>query len=70
MIPSNTLLTMKNLPFFAIFRSYTAYELHRLTHGPKVDPAWQHASGELTFEMGRLKYRPAFRNDMAASMVA
>lgn len=40
MIPSNTLLTLKNLPFFAIFRSYTAYELHRLTHGPKVDPAW------------------------------
>jgi hypothetical protein len=40
MIPSNTLLTMKNLPFFAIFRSYTAYELHKLTHGPKVDPAW------------------------------
>lgn len=40
MIPSNTLLTMKNLPFFAIFRSYTAYELRRLTHGPKVDPAW------------------------------
>jgi len=40
MIPANTLLTMKNLPFFAIFRSYTAYELRRLTHGPKVDPAW------------------------------
>jgi len=41
MIPANTLLTMKNLPFFAIFRSYTAYELRRLTHGPRVDPAWQ-----------------------------
>jgi hypothetical protein len=41
MIPSNTLLTMKNLPFFAIFRSYTAYELRRLTSGPKVDPAWK-----------------------------
>ena len=40
MIPANTLLTMKNLPFFAIFRSYTAYELRKLTHGPKVDPAW------------------------------
>ncbi len=40
MIPSNTLLTMKNLPFFAIFRSYTAYELRRKTQGPKVDPAW------------------------------
>lgn len=41
MIPSNTLLTMKNLPFFAIFRAYTAEELYRLTHGPKRDRAWQ-----------------------------
>lgn len=41
MVPSNTLITMKNLPFFAIFRSYTAEELYRLTHGPKVDKAWQ-----------------------------
>lgn len=41
MIPSNTLITMKNLPFFAIFKSYTAEELYRLTHGPRVDPAWQ-----------------------------
>jgi len=40
LIPSNTRLTMKNLPFFAIFRSYTAYELYKLTHGPKTDPAW------------------------------
>jgi hypothetical protein len=41
MIPSGTLLTMRNLPFFAIYRAYTAEELYRLTHGPKVDPAWQ-----------------------------
>jgi len=41
MIPSNTLLTMKNLPFYAIFRSYTGEELYRLTHGPNVDKAWQ-----------------------------
>jgi len=41
MVPSNTMITMKNLPFFAIFRSYTAEELYRLTHGPKVDKAWQ-----------------------------
>jgi hypothetical protein len=40
LIPSNTRLTMKNLPFFGIFRSYTAYELYKLTHGPKRDPAW------------------------------
>jgi len=40
MVPSNTLVSMRNLPFFAIFRSYTAYELYRLTHGARVDPAW------------------------------
>lgn len=44
MVPSNTLITMKNLPFFAIYRSYTAEELYRLTHGPKVDKAWQMAN--------------------------
>jgi hypothetical protein len=41
LVPSNTLLTMKNLPFFAIFRSYTAEELYRKTHGALVDPGWQ-----------------------------
>jgi len=41
MIPTRTLLTMQNLPFFAVFRAYTAEELYRLTHGPKVDSAWQ-----------------------------
>ncbi len=40
MIPSNTLLTMRNLPFFAIYRSFTAPELIKLTRGPKVDKAW------------------------------
>jgi len=40
LIPSNTLLTFKNLPFFAICRQYTAEELYRLTHGPKVDKGW------------------------------
>lgn len=41
MIPSNTLITMENLPFYGIFRSWTAEELYRLTHGPKRDKAWQ-----------------------------
>jgi len=41
LIPGNTLLTMKNLPFFALYRSYTAPELIRLTRGAaKLDPAW------------------------------
>jgi hypothetical protein len=40
MIPANTLLTMENVPFFAVYRSYTAPELIRLTRGPRTDPAW------------------------------
>lgn len=40
LVPSNTLLTLKNIPFFCRYRQYTAHELYRLTSGPKVDPAW------------------------------
>lgn len=40
MIPANTLLTMKNLPFFAVYRSLTAPELIKLTKREKVDPGW------------------------------
>src|SRR6185436_11879836 len=40
LVPSNTKLTMRDIPFFAIFRPYTALQLYRLTHGPKVDPGW------------------------------
>lgn len=40
MVPSNTLLTFANLPFFAVYRQYTAYQLWRLTHGPRVDKGW------------------------------
>ncbi|HUD74811.1 MAG TPA: hypothetical protein VMQ76_07040, partial [Terracidiphilus sp.] len=34
-IPANTLLTMENLPFFYIYRSYTAPEIIRLTRDRK-----------------------------------
>lgn len=40
LIPTGTLLTFKNLPFFAICRNYTPEELYRLTHGPRVDKRW------------------------------
>lgn len=40
MIPSRTYLTMKNTPFVALHRSYTAPQLIKLTRGPKVDTAW------------------------------
>jgi len=40
LVPSDTLTDTSNLPFFAIYRRYTPFELHKLTHGPKVDAAW------------------------------
>lgn len=40
MVPSQTLLTMENLSYFAIYRRYTAYQLWKMTHGPRVDPGW------------------------------
>lgn len=40
LVPANTYLTMKNLPFFATYWSFTAPELIKLTRGPNVDPGW------------------------------
>jgi hypothetical protein len=40
LIPSNTLLSMENLSLFAVFEPLTAMQLHKLTSGPRVDPAW------------------------------
>lgn len=39
-IPAKTLLTMKNLPFFYLYRSYTAPELIKQTRGSHVDAGW------------------------------
>lgn len=41
LLPGQTLLTMENLSYFAIFRRYTAAKLYRMTHGPRVDKGWQ-----------------------------
>lgn len=40
LIPSNTVLSMENLALFAVFEPLTAMQLHKLTSGPRVDPAW------------------------------
>ncbi len=40
LVPSNTYTSLRNLPFFAVYRQYTGYELWRMTHGPHRDPAW------------------------------
>ena len=40
LMPSNTLRSLRNLPAFAIYRSYSVNQLWRMTKGPKVDPGW------------------------------
>lgn len=40
LIPSGTRLMMDNLPWFGVWRQYTAMELYKKTHGPRVDPGW------------------------------
>lgn len=46
LVPSNTLLSLSNLPFVARFRQYTGRELWEMTHGPQVDPGWNVAVAE------------------------
>lgn len=40
LIPSNTLLGFKNLPFYVIRRSFTGIELQQLTRKTKRSPGW------------------------------
>lgn len=40
LIPSNTKLSFKGLPFFVFLKSFYAPELIRMTRGSHVDPAW------------------------------
>ena len=40
LVPSNTLLDLSNLPFFAEYVQYTSQQLYEMTHGVNVDPAW------------------------------
>lgn len=41
LMPSNTLRSLRNLPAFAIYRSYSVNQLWKMTQGPKRDPGWQ-----------------------------
>lgn len=40
MVPSQTLTTMENLSYFAVYRRYTAAQLWRKVNGPRVDKGW------------------------------
>ncbi len=39
-VPSGTFVDCSNLPFFAVYKKFSAAQLWKLTHGPKQDPAW------------------------------
>lgn len=43
LVPSDTLLSFRNLPFFVKLRAFTAPELIKLTRGPKRDRGWNMA---------------------------
>jgi hypothetical protein len=47
LVPGNTYLTMENLPFFAVYRPYTAMQLKKKISGPNVDAGWNVPIGEL-----------------------
>jgi hypothetical protein len=40
LVPANTLLGFDNLPFIVAYRSFTAYELRKLTDARNRDPGW------------------------------
>lgn len=40
LVPSNTLRSLRNLPLFAVYRSYSVNQLWKMTKGPRVDPGW------------------------------
>jgi hypothetical protein len=40
LIPSNTDRSLENLPFFAIYRSYSVNQLWKMAKGPRVDKGW------------------------------
>src|SRR5207247_6861982 len=43
LVPSETLVSFRNLDHFAIYRQYSPATLFQLTHGPKRDPGWDMA---------------------------
>lgn len=50
-VPSNTLLDMSNLPFYAEYVQYTSQQLYQLTHGPIRDAGWN-----MDVVMGAIKW--------------
>lgn len=52
LVPSRTLVSLKNLTFFAVFRQYTVEQLHKFISGPRVDPGWNKTLVKKAIEWG------------------
>lgn len=63
LVPSQTLLTMENMPYFAVYRRYTAFKLWRMTRGPKVDPAWNMKVVEKCIEWALRQWGQTYNTD-------
>lgn len=46
LIPSQTLLTMENLTYFAVYRRYTPTMLSKLISKPRTDPGWRKSAAK------------------------
>lgn len=56
LVPSDTLVSFRNLDHFAIFRQYSPATLYELTHGPKRDPGWNMEMVNAELQMAATEY--------------
>ena len=57
LIPSETLVSFRNLDHFAIFRQYSPAQLYQLTHGPKRDPGWDMPTVDAEIKIAAQEYQ-------------
>ena len=69
-IPASTLLTMENLPFFYIYRSFTAPELIKLTNRKGAEAGWNMPLVKKCIEWVDKVKRAADGHELAGSLVA
>jgi len=62
LMPSNTRLTFKGLPFTAIWRGFSIQDLCRWTRGPRRDPGWNMPVVEQTIKWAQQKTQEMFGN--------
>lgn len=67
MVPSGTFLTLHNMPYFAVYRRYTAANLYDMTHGPHVDPGWDMKTVDACIKWALEQYGQTMNTDYVYS---